>query len=82
MLASGVIVATSVPFCLKMLSTFMALSSCTPAHVGAAFAGVDAIILSPSREDYADLYVKRALLGGRFVVALLATHLLSKLIAG
>jgi hypothetical protein len=46
MLASGVIVATSVPFCLKMLSTFMALSSCTPAHVGAAFAGVDAIILS------------------------------------
>ena len=42
----------------------MALSSCTPAHVGAAFAGVDTIILSPSREDYADLYVKRALLGG------------------
>ena len=68
-----------------MLSTFMALSSCTPAHVGAAFAGVDAIILSPSREDYADLYVKRALLGGGpprvRCTALLATHLFKKLIA-
>src|SRR5215469_8303080 len=63
MLASGVIVATSVPFWLKMLSTFMALSSCIAAELDVAFAGIGSIILSPSRErGCADLYVKRALL--------------------
>jgi hypothetical protein len=59
-----VIVATSVPFCLKMLSTFMALSSRIAAELDVAFAGIGSIILSPSREGgFADLYVKRALLG-------------------
>ena len=71
MLASGVIVATSVPFWLKMLSTFMALSfciaaePCIAAELDVAFAGIGSIILSPSRErGCADLYVKRALPGG------------------
>ena len=34
MLASGAIVATSVPFLSKMLSTFMAVTPCIPAEVG------------------------------------------------
>jgi hypothetical protein len=65
----------------------MALIFLIPADVDAAFAGVDAIAInvSPSREGYADLYVKRALLGGgspRIRCALLATHLFNRLIAG
>jgi hypothetical protein len=34
MLASGAIVATSVPFLSKMLSTFMTVSPCIPAERG------------------------------------------------
>ena len=41
MLASGPIVATSVPFCIKMFSTFIAVSLCVPAEMDAGF-GVSA----------------------------------------
>jgi hypothetical protein len=41
MLASGAIVATSVPFLSKMLSTFMAVSSCIPLRWDAGFAVLD-----------------------------------------